>query len=94
MPSFDSLSWLADRLVGQHAYSRNMVVWGVGDVFRNEETGETYRVASLASESQPVRMERDLWFSKFSGTKPFDQESERLAANADRMSKPSGRKVF
>jgi hypothetical protein len=36
-------------------------------------------------------MERDLWFSKFSGTKPFDQESERLDANADFACPAAGR---
>jgi hypothetical protein len=54
--------WLCDRLVGDNAYTKNTApLWGIGDVVRNEQTGETYRVQT-SSTGTPIRF------------KPFDQE--------------------
>jgi hypothetical protein len=54
--------WVCDRLVGDNAYTKNTApLWGIGDVVRNEQTGETYRVQT-SSTGNPIRF------------KPFDQE--------------------
>jgi hypothetical protein len=60
--SWPARRWVCDRLVGDNAYTKNTApLWGIGDVVRNEQTGETYRVQT-SSTGNPIRF------------KPFDQE--------------------
>jgi hypothetical protein len=41
--------WLADRLVGDHAYSKNVATWGVNDIIRNDATGELFHVTTAGN---------------------------------------------
>lgn len=62
--SWPARRWLADRLVGHHAYSRNVMTLDSGDLLRNDHTGEVWMIGTPTRGRTP---------SKFP-FKPFDQD--------------------